>query len=443
LKSDTQSSAWFRLARKVARRVNLAWWLDAAALPMVVFGLAGACAILLIRHHAPATAPGILAGGALGALALLAFGAWIAARRRFESATDAMVRIEASMHLRNRLSAALEGVAPWPEAPESVDSGLRWRWSRLVAPPLAALACLAAGMLVPVSARDDAAAAPQEPLAWQEIESDLDLLENKKLADDPYIEEMRKKLEELRQQDPEDWFSHSSLEAGDNLRRTHRTEVQRVERDLTQAERSIAPLAAKPAGMSEAQRKRLVDQFDNAMQGLQQGGLKPNAELMNQLSNLDPSALSQLDAKQLGQLREALRNCAKGFGECKAGEEWTEGGECAGMGMLCKEGSKPGRGGVTRGPGTTKGVLGTPSEDLETGELTGVQSKDLSKTLPGDLLQLENTEHEIDKAPVGPSAGGTISATGRGGERVWRESLDPDEQRAVKRFFDEKKKAGQ
>jgi hypothetical protein len=112
-------------------------------------------------------------------------------------------------------------------------------------------------------------------------------------------------------------------------------------------------------------------------------------------------------------------------------------GLCQGQlpGKNGKEGTMPGRGGVTRGPGTTKAVLGPESQDLETGKLAGVQSKDLSNALPGTLLQIENTEHDVDKSPVAPSAGGAISSTGRGGERVWRESLDPDEQRVVKRFF--------
>jgi hypothetical protein len=433
-------TAWFRLARKVARRVNLAWWLDAAAIPLVVLGLAGACAMLLVRHHLPEARPEFLALGTLGAVGLLALGAWIFIRRRFETPTEALVRIEASMHLRNRLSAAMAGVAPWPEPPESVDAGLHWRWSRLVIPPLAALACLAAGMFVPVSARSDADSTPQEPLAWQEIENDLDLLEEQNLADKPYIEETRKKLEELRKQDPEDWFNHSSLEAGDTLRRTHRAEVQRVTRELTQTERSLSALskaAKQKPGLTGKQRKQLSEQLGNAMKGLRQGALKPNPALMKQLSQLDPSQLGQLDPAQLKQLREALAKCAKGFGQCQgAGEMWGE-GLCQGKspGNSRKNGDKPGRGGVTRGPGTTKAVLGPESQNLKTGELAGVQSKDLSNALPGTLLQIEDTEHDADKSPVAPSAGGAISSTGRGGERVWRESLDPDEQRVVKRFF--------
>jgi hypothetical protein len=38
--------------------------------------------------------------------------------------------------------------------------------------------------------------------------------------------------------------------------------------------------------------------------------------------------------------------------------------------------------------------------------------------------------------PAKATQGGATEATGTGGDRVWREALDPDEQRALKRFFE-------
>jgi hypothetical protein len=391
------------------------------------------------------------------AVGFVALGAWIFSRRRFETPAEAMVRIEASMRLRNRLSAAQAGVAPWPDAPESVDAGLRWRWSRLVAPPLAALACLAAGLFVPVSARDEAGTSLQEPLAWQEIESDLDLLENQQLAEKTYIEEMRKKLAQLRRQNPEDWFSHSSLEAGDHLRRTHRSEIQRVRRELERAGHALSALA-KPSGgnhsaLSAKQREKTAGQFKNAVKSLNRGTLKPDPALMRRLAEINPDKLSRIDPAQLEQLRKALRKCARGFAQCRcqrAGcDNWEQrlaefqGAEKQGKSGNApgkdadKTGMLPGRGGVTRGPGSTKAVLGDEARNLETGKLAGVRSKDLSNALPGNLVELENTRPDVDLSATAPRAGGAISSTGKGGQRIWRETLDPDEQRVVKRFFDE------
>jgi hypothetical protein len=351
-----------------------------------------------------------------------------------------MVRIEANMRLRNRLSAALAGVAPWPEPPESIDDGLRWRWSRLVIPPLASLACLAAGLLIPVSALTEGPPEqPDEPLAWNEIEADIDLLDRDGIADEEHLEEVRRKLDQLREQAPEDWFSHSSLEATDNLRREHQTELQRVERDLTRAERALGALKEHAGAMAEADRQRLAEQFDNAIEGLQQGALKPNQELLDKLGELDPDMLDQLDPQQLEQLRDALRQNAKGFGDCNgcqggADDEWLD--ELLGEDNPDGDPQGNGRGGVNRGPGTNTDVFGEERGDVEIGEFTPLEAKDLSRSAPGDMLELQDGEHDVDKTRRGPTAGGSVEGAGAGGERVWREALDPEEQRAIKRFFE-------
>jgi hypothetical protein len=95
-----------------------------------------------------------------------------------------------------------------------------------------------------------------------------------------------------------------------------------------------------------------------------------------------------------------------------------------------------GKGGVDRGPGHAPGVLGKESQKTETGDLTGLEARDLSRAMPGDLLELQDGEHQIDRTPTGPKAGGDTEATGQGGDRVWKDSLDPAEQRAMKRFFE-------
>ncbi len=40
----------------------------------------------------------------------------------------------------------------------------------------------------------------------------------------------------------------------------------------------------------------------------------------------------------------------------------------------------------------------------------------------------------------GPIESGGIDGKGKGGDRVWRELLDPDEQRSLKEFFGTEKK---
>jgi hypothetical protein len=349
-------------------------------------------------------------------------------------------------------------VAPWPALPPRVDAGLSWNWQRVVIPPVVALLFLLAGLFVPVSVIAGEKDGPaDEPLAWEQIEDDLDRLGEDEVMDETYLEEMKKKLEELRSKEEEEWFSHSSLEATDSLKREHEAELQRVERDLERADRALGNLQRNAAGMPQGRKDQLMNQFDQALQGLQNGALKPNPDLLDQLQQLDPRNLGQLNQEQLRQLRENLQKARQAAQDCQGGgqgDEWLDelldgqgnqpggdgecqGGDCPGCGDGdCPNGDGPGRGGVNRGPGHAPGVLGQEGDRLDTGDLESLEAKDLSRSLPADLLQLQDGEHQVDTSATATRAGGAIGATGSGGDRVWKESLDPDEQEALKRFFE-------
>ena len=73
---------------------------------------------------------------------------WWRARKNFESPDHALVRIEASMQMHNKLSAADRGLTAWPNIPEVIQDGTRWRWPRLLSPPLAPLILPVAGNIM-------------------------------------------------------------------------------------------------------------------------------------------------------------------------------------------------------------------------------------------------------------------------------------------------------
>ena len=449
-------ATWTRRAAAVARKINLAWWLETLSVPMVVLGISGAFVLLLVRREAPSIPSWQLAAAACGTVLLAATIAWILARRRFEKPEQSLVRIEAAMRLRNALSAARAGVAPWPEVPPRIDAGIDWHWRRVLVPPLAALAFLAAGLLIPVPGRAiPDASRPDQPLAWENLEADLQRLDQEEVIDETYLEEMRKKLEELRAQEEEDWFSHSSLEATDTLKKEHSAAVEKLERELGRADQALGNLERNAGGMPAADKERLLNQFDQALQGLSNGALKPNPQLLDQLQQLDPAQLGQLDPAQLQQLKQNLQKAGQACKECQGGgnqgggqgDEWLDelldgDGQGEGQGQGKEDpngdpnGQGSGKGDITRGPGHAPGVLGPEGERLATGDLTGLDSKDLSRALPGDLLQLQDGEHQVDKSPLAPRPGGQAAATGDGGDRVWKDALDPDEQKALKKFFE-------
>lgn len=448
--SEANRTFWLTRARGVARRVNLAWWLETFSAPLIIAALAGAATLLYLRNRFPELPPAQLAIWIGGALLLLALGSWFIAARRFEKPGRSLVRLEAAMHLNNALSAASAGVAPWPEPAPTVDAGVRWHWPRLVVPPLAAAALLAAGIFIPISSANEPAVPKEQPQAWKQLESSLEHLTDEKLADEKYLEETRKKLDELKAQNEEQWFSHSSLEATDSLKKEHRSEMDRVGDNLDRAKNALESLE-KNAG-NQAEKERQLNEFQQALDGLQNGAMKPNSELLEQLKQLDPENLGQISPEKLQQLRENLQKNAEGMKNGQGqgqGDDWSdelmgggEKGEGEGQGPNGegdgegREGDGPGKGGINRGPGHDPDLLGKEKDAVETGDLTGIESKDLSRTLPGDLLQLQDGEHDVDKSPSRTSQGGDTGATGAGGDRVWRESLDPDEQRALKKFFE-------
>lgn len=441
---EAHRAYWFGQARRVRRRVNMAWWLETMSAPLMVCALAGAAALLWVRRDFSNVAPWQTAVAVMGGVVLLAVGSLAWARRRFEGEADSLVRIEAAMHLRNALTAASAGVAPWPAPVARVDAGLSWRWTRLLIPLLGSLLILAAGAWLPVGQKQAAdSAPPEEPQAWQQLAAELDHLTKEELADEKYLEETRRKLDELKSREEEQWFSHSSLEATDSLKEAHRSEVERVERELGRAEKALGALERGAGKNGQAERERLMEQFDQALQGLQNGAMQPNPQLLEQLRGMDLKNLGEIPPEQLEQLRENLRKNAQGLqGQGDGAGDWDdelladEQGDGQGDGDGEGDGEGAGSGGVDRGPGHAPGVLGKERERLGTGEMAGLEAKDLSRAAPGDLLELQDGEHQVDRSVSSITAGGDTGATGSGGDRVWRESLDPDEQRVLKRFFE-------
>jgi hypothetical protein len=432
---------WQAKANQVARRVNFAWWLETLAAPLLVGAVLGAVVLLVVRREIPLVEPWVLAAAIGGTLLVLGLTCWAWAARKFEKPEQSLVRIEAAMRLRNSLSAARAGVAPWPVPIEKIDAGLAWQWPRLLVPPLGALVLLAAGLFIPMAARSlHPAGAPEQPQAWKQLDTELDKLTKEEVVDEKYLEETRKKLDELKSQEEEQWFSHSSLEATDSLKKAHRAETERVERELGRAEKALEALEKNAGAKNQAEKNRLMEEFDQALQGLQNGAMKPNPALLEQMKQLDLKDMANLTPEQIEQLRENLKKNSdamkngKGKGE---GEDWSDellAGDGEGEGD--KPGDGPGQGGVDRGPGHDPGVLGAEKDRVETGKLTGLESKDLSRATPGDLLELQDGEHDVDRSPSSISAGGNTDATGKGGDRVWRDALDPAEQRTLKRFFE-------
>ena len=336
------------------------------------------------------------------------------------------------MGLHNRLSAAAAGICPWPPLPERADDGIRWSFCNTVLPLLAAAAFLAAALWVPVKARV-VPPPPDEPAAWAALEADVRDLARQEAVAPESLEETQKRVDELRAQDPGKWFSHASLEATDKLREDHVRSLAELQRQLLRAEQSASRLGADTGKLPEQTRAGLQDQFNQAVQGMQAGGMHLNRDLLDQLRAIDPKQLGQLDAEQMKKLLEEMKEKAEALGKC-LGREQGEGYQDA-EGEDEEEGEGPGIGGVDRGPGTSPDVFGKESHEVDAQKPQFLDTPDLSRTLPGDILETTDSKHEIDPTHPALRSGGKADMQG-GGNSIWQESLHPREQEAVKKFFE-------
>ncbi|MBT8036266.1 MAG: hypothetical protein KJO21_01860 [Verrucomicrobiae bacterium] len=437
-----EKQTWQHIARCTSRKINIGWWLHVLTTPLLVASLVIACTTLISRRELN-TVPWLEIGAATCAtLTLTGIICWFAARHHFESLQQSLVRIEAAMKLRNALTAADHGVAPWPEVPDHIHDGIRWQWRRLIPPIVGTIVIITCGITIPIHAKSDRLAPQQQPSAWNELDTQLDQLDQQEIVQEDYLDAMREKLEKLRAQSPNDWFSHSSLEATDHLKQSHQSEQENLKNNLQHAERSLDALQHKASSMNAAQKQRLLNQFDQAIQKMQQGQMKPNQELLKQLHNIDPKQLQKLTPEQLDQVRENMRQHAQRLQQNgdnpldgEPGEdEWMDNDGLGEDGH--EEDGQGGRGGIDRGPGHAPRPLGKSHDDTGAGKHEGLKSNDPRHALPGDLLETHDTQHDVDLTQRGPTAGGTTQGKGQGGERVWKNSLLPNEKKALKKFFE-------
>jgi hypothetical protein len=440
---------WMQQAAKLSRRINLAWFLDAFASPLLITSVAGSVLILFIRREFPAVHPAIL-GGSLATVTLM-IGLIVLKRvwKRFESPTQALVRIEATHRMNSALSAASAGIVPWPKHPSILSKSLNWHLPKTLAPPALSLILLAIGLLMPMKVKsNEGSEAARQPQAWSELDSQLEQLAEDAMVDEKYLEDIKERLEQLRAQEEEQWFSHASLEATDSLKEAHNSSIEDLQQNLSEAANAMKELSEASKELNSQQKQKLAEQFEDAMQGVQNGAMKPNDKLLDQLSKIDPKDLGNLNPEQIQQLKqnmEKLQESLKEGGQCQ-GEDWADQllgengeGECEQPGNGSGngqdgEGNGKGSGGINRGPGHDPNILRNPKDPLNVGDLAALEAKDLSRALPGDLLQLQDGKHSVDQKASTLSSGGQATK-GNGGDRVWKESLNPEEQRALKNYF--------
>ncbi|MDB6068954.1 MAG: hypothetical protein JWL81_125 [Verrucomicrobiales bacterium] len=439
--APSSASVWQRHARRTARRLNLAWWLQfsapwAAGLSLVVLGV-----ILWLRSRGTElpTAP---TAAVIGGLYLIAgFIAWLVARKNFQPTDGSLVLLESHLKLNNALTAARQGITAWPAAPASLDDGFRFRAPWLVAPLLLTVSCLTLAFFLPITRAVGPPTLPP-PLAMERAADLLSAIRKEDVASPEALAKAEEQLQTLLAQPPGDYYSHHSLEAADALETSLRAAAGKLGAQLQTAAQAAGSLEKFDSALSPDARKQLEGDLQSALQGLQNSSMGTSSALKEQLAKLDPSKLKELDPEQMKKMLENLQAKAKACKNC-------QGGQCAGQSeaekalsdLLNKKGEKSGfpgdgmgRGGVERGPGTGDLTFEKDASQLDTNNLEQLTSQDLSRTLPGDHMGTKDIEHNLDQSPSTGSNGGAAAAA-QGGDAVQREQLLPSEQKVLRRYF--------
>jgi hypothetical protein len=307
---------WLREAKKLAWQVNFGWLVQRFMQIAVPACLVAACGILLLRSQgwepAPARGSAVMLVAATVLLGCLV--AWLMARHRFVSWEEGLIRLEMKLGLEGALSCALAGVGEWPAGMDrlgTAPAGFRWRLTRAVLPGLLALGVLAASLVVPLGSHAKMAIGTEEPAAWGQMEDWLETLEEEEVVDPESAQQVRERIEQLRDRPEAEWFSHHSLEAGDSLKEALGQTIESMGLDLETAEQALAALQSAGTGAAEdGFRKQLAEQYQEAAERLKASALRLDPELMAQLAQLDPSQLQQLDPQALEELRERLRKAS-------------------------------------------------------------------------------------------------------------------------------------
>ena len=431
---------WIRFAKHTARLINCGWWIDLFAPALIILGLTGSVLLLILRSQMATIASLTLGLASITVLLSAALASFFIARKRFISLESALVRLEQHLHLHNALTVALAGIGDWPAIPTNTShlAGLQFRWGRILTPLLLVTLTILAAILLPISPTGSNTTPENEPLAWAQMDSWIETLRDDDVVEEQSAEEIEAKIEQLRNLDKQDWFSHSSLEATDNLSAQLSNSIRKLGLESATAERSLAMLNALDSTFSESARDRLTQQYQDALKGLSASQLPLNSKLLKQLENLDPSQLTTLNPAQLKQLRAQLNQASASSQKClgMTPGELTSSLQAELDVLLFIPGQGLGRGGITRGPGTAPVTLSNQPDDLHTNNLETVATGDFSRATLGDMLGLADGEHDIDTTSTGPTRAGKVGATGKGGALIWRDSLVPKEKEILKNYFE-------
>ena len=425
---------WMKTARRLEWKINIGWILEKSVPPLVIGAVLLTGFILITRYYSSSYSLNWGLGALiLGLLITLAIGVW-RALRHFEK--NSLTRLES--HLNIQLTSANAGISEWPPEPKNVTLPLSWNYQRIALPLLGCFAICISALFLPLPERK-ATLPIAAPRQWQALNQQLNELKEEELVEQEYVEELQKKLEQLQAQKEEDWYKHSSLEAGESLNQEHQNNLAEASEALNQASEALQALT-ESANLTQTQQDSLQEQLQKAAQAMQDNALRPNEALREQIQKFGQNQMEGLNKEQVEQLKQNMGELEKQLLSQQQGQNPGE--------NPSKEGGDGEPGNGERKPpidpntefgtdidGPTNRNLGEEADEYKAQKDLALQSQDLSKSVPGELFDISIGEHEIDLSATSQSTGQGTKNVGQGGSTTWKGNYLPNEKRALKNFF--------
>jgi uncharacterized protein YoxC len=303
----------------------------------------------------------------------------------------------------------------------------------------------------------------------EKLQQQLQVLEQEKILEKQRADDLKTKLEQVRQQAQANNPSRT-LDALDHLQNLAQQAAREAAQDtnhkmeqlaraemlakaidklggqlppgqLDEAVRELASLSRKAANEEELLENGLDK---DTLEALQEGKLSEEAlqKLAESLKNCKEAKLGKMGRLVKAKLldAEALEKCDKA-GECD-GEALAaflkECGACQDLANLLAQGEMPGKGGVTRGPGAAKLEFGDEStpdgvkfkeEELPPAALQSLKESQLS----GISLGAPDKNPEKNRAPA---ASGALAGAASGGGSANNQVILPRHRGTVERYFE-------
>ncbi len=459
-----------RWVQRYVRRISVGEFLRDAAEWLAGFCFVFGSIVLLVKLRLPNFWPQVL-WLVVAAVPITTFAWWMSRRRRF-SQQDAVAMLDQKLDAGGLLMTISETAdAHWAVKLPMLERLWQNALPKLRPVRFAKLLILptvfaVASCFVPLRNLEEpvvkGAVAQQ---AMHRLEEFMQQLEEAEVIqrEEPESEQLRDEMKKLADETKDRPLTHEKWETVDALQERLKAKLDRSADVMSHASEAIATLSealsdlAKTGEMklSEEQFQQLEKEVQQAMQQLAKSGSfgKLPAALRQKLGAMAKGGQFKLpdDAAErealLAELQEHLALESKKLAElcqlcraCENGAECDKDGKCFALSDIrCKQGGRPGKGGVTEGRGDA---------ELEFGDASNSQGAKFKESVlpPGfldkprdEVLAITAAAPEVKPAESAPRNAARGSEATSGNE-TWNRSVRPRHRSVVKSYFSEKTK---